>query len=128
MFKYFAHIPAIRYDGPDSTNPLAFRHYNPTENVGGRTMSEHLRFSVASWHTFCGTGSDPFGAGTAWRPWNQPANSMEAAEQRVDAAFEFFTKLGVSYYCFHDRDFAPEGANLTETHRNLERICKRALD
>src|SRR6185503_20537670 len=77
--------------------------------------------SVAAWHTFCGTGADPFGVGTASRPWKTP-------EERIDAAFEFFTKLGAGYYCFHDRDFAPEGATLAETHRTLEKVCRHALD
>jgi xylose isomerase len=120
MKEYFADIPKITYEGPDSKNPFSFKHYDATAKVGGRTMADHLRFSVASWHTFCGTGSDPFGVGTALRPWTTP-------EQRVDAAFEFFTRLGVGYYCFHDRDLSPEGRSLSETHRNLEAICKRAL-
>ena len=119
--NYFPNIAKIEYEGPDSKNPFAFKHYNAGARVGGKTMAEHLRFSIASWHTFCGTGADPFGTGTALRPWKD-------AEQRVDAAFEFFTRLGVGYYCFHDRDFAPEGVDLPETHRILERICKRALE
>src|SRR5262245_49283184 len=128
MSQYFARSPKILYEGPDSKNPFAFHHYDATAKVGGKTMAEHLRFSVASWHTFCGTGSDPFGAGTASRPWNDASTPLQAAEQRVDAAFEFFTKLGAPYYCFHDRDLAPEGKTLSETHRNLEIICKHALD
>src|SRR5262245_2265150 len=121
MNKFFQNIPKIEYEGPDSKNPLAFKHYNPSARIGDKTMAEHLRFSVAAWHTFCGTGADPFGVGTASRPWKTP-------EDRIDAAFEFFTKLGAGYYCFHDRDFAPEGANLGETHRILERLARRLLD
>ncbi len=121
MNKYFSRIPKIEYEGPDSKNPFTFRHYNPAARVGDKTMAEHLRFSVASWHTFCGTGSDPFGVGTAVRPW-------KTAEERVDAAFEFFSKLGTPYYCFHDRDLAPESDSLSETHRILERMCRHALD
>src|SRR4051794_27931470 len=127
MPAYFARIPKIQYEGPDSKNPFAFRHYDHAATVGALTMREHLRFSVAAWHTYCGTGSDPFGAATVSRPWNNAATPIEAAEQRVDAAFEFFTRLGVSYYCFHDRDLAPEGSTPGETQRNLERICKRIL-
>jgi len=121
MTKYFADIPAIQFEGPDSKNPFAFKHYDPSARIGERTMADHLRFSVASWHTFCGTGADPFGVGTAIRPWR-------TTEERVDAAFEFFTRLGVGYYCFHDRDLAPEGATLAETHRTLEKVCRHALD
>jgi len=121
MAKYFQHIPQIAYEGPDSKNSLAFRHYDSTRVIGGKTMAEHLRFSVAAWHTFCGTGSDPFGSATTARPWKTP-------EERVDAAFEFFTRLGVTYYCFHDRDLSPEGGNLAETQRNLEKVCRHALD
>jgi xylose isomerase len=128
MPPYFSHIPKVRFEGTDSQNPFAFRHYNPTAMIGEKTMAEHLRFSVASWHTLCGTGADPFGAGTASRPWNAATTAMEAAEQRVDAAFEFFTRLSVPYYCFHDRDLSPEGDTLSETHRNLEKICRRALE
>src|SRR5215475_5209075 len=119
MADYFD-VPRIQYEGPESKNPLSFKHYDATRKVGENTMAEHLRFSVASWHTLCGTGSDPFGAATVSRPWKSP-------EERIDAAFEFFVKLGTPHYCFHDRDFSPEGTDLSETHRNLERLCRHAL-
>jgi xylose isomerase len=95
--------------------------------VGGKTMAEHLRFAIAYWHTFCSLGTDPFGVGTAVRPWNEASSSMEATEKKLQAAFEFFQKLGIDYYCFHDRDIAPEGGSLSESNTNLERICKHAL-
>jgi xylose isomerase len=122
---YFPDVPAIKYEGPDSTNPLAFRHYNPTEVVDGKTMKDHLRFAVAYWHTMRGTGSDPFGPGTAVRPWEDGTDSVDMALKRVDVAFEFMEKLGVPYYCFHDRDVAPEGKTLAETNKNLDIVAKR---
>lgn len=121
---YFPEVPKIAYEGPDSKNLLAFRHYNPDEIVEGKPMRDHFRFSVAYWHTFRGTGSDPFGPGTAVRPWEDGTDSVEMAIQRVRVAFEFMEKLGVGFYCFHDRDVAPEGANLRETNANLDRVVK----
>jgi xylose isomerase len=122
---YFPDIPRIEYEGPESKNPLAFRHYNPDEVVEGKPMKEHLRFAVCYWHTFRGTGSDPFGPGCAVRPWEDGSDSLEMALKRVDVAFEFMEKLGVPFYCFHDRDVAPEGANLAETNRNLDVVVRR---
>ncbi len=119
----FPEIEKIRYEGPDSRNPLAFRYYNPDEVVEGKPMREHFRFSVAYWHTFRGTGSDPFGAPTMIRPW-EGADTVENAINRVRVAFEFMEKLGVEYYCFHDRDVAPEGKTLAETNRNLDAVVK----
>lgn len=127
MHDFFPGIASIKYEGAASRNPLSFRHYDGNAKVGAQTMREHLRFSVACWHTFCASGSDPFGAGTARRPWNDASSPMEAAEKRLRAVFEFATKIGAEYYCFHDRDIAPEGQTLAETNRNLETICKRAL-
>src|SRR5262245_30100701 len=121
---FFPEISKIRYEGPDSTNPLAFRHYNPDERVEGKTMREFLRFSVAYWHTFRGTGADPFGPGCAVRPWEDGSDSLANAERRVHVAFEFMEKLGVSHYCFHDRDVAPVGKGLRETNANLDRIAR----
>jgi xylose isomerase len=120
----FPDIAKIRYEGPESRNPLAFRHYNPDELVEGRPMREHFRFSVAYWHTFRGTGSDPFGAATMQRPWEAATDSVENAVHRVQVAFEFMEKLGVEFYCFHDRDVAPEGKNLTETNKQLDIVVK----
>lgn len=121
---FFPDIEKIRYEGPDCKNALAFRHYNPDEKVEGRTMKEHLRFSVAYWHTFRGTGNDPFGPGCALRPWEDGTDSVEMAIKRARVAFEFMDKLGVPFYCFHDRDVAPEGKNLKETNANLDRVVK----
>src|SRR5262249_3148506 len=108
--------------GPDSKNPLAFRHYNPDELVDGKTMKEHLRFSVTYWHTFRGAGADMFGVGTAIRPWEDGSPSVEMALRRVRVAFEFMEKLGAQFYAFHDRDVAPEGADLKESNRNLDAV------
>ncbi|MCO6455726.1 MAG: xylose isomerase [Pirellulaceae bacterium] len=120
----FPEIDKIRYEGPDSRNPLAFRWYNADELVEGQTMREHLRFSVVYWHTFRGTGSDPFGAGTMVRPWEDGTDSVENAIRRARVAFEFIEKLGAPFYAFHDRDVAPEGATLAESNRNLDRVVE----
>lgn len=119
---FFPEVEKVRYEGPESTNPLAFRHYNPDEIVDGKSMKEHLRFSVAYWHTLRGTGADPFGPGCAVRPWEDGTDSVDMAIKRVRVAFEFMEKLGAPYYCFHDRDVAPEGASLAETNSNLDKI------
>jgi xylose isomerase len=120
----FPDIKPIAYEGPQSKNPLAFRHYNPDEKVEGTSMRDHFRFSVAYWHTFRGTGSDPFGPGTMHRPWEAKVDSVDNAVKRVSVAFEFMEKLGVEYYCFHDRDVAPEGKSLTESNKNLDQVVK----
>jgi len=120
----FPEIGKIQYEGPTSKNPLAFRHYNAEEVVEGCAMKDHLRFSVAYWHTFRGGGADPFGAPTALRPWDDGSESVENAIQRVRVAFEFFEKLGNHFYAFHDRDIAPEGSSLAETNRNLDAVVK----
>ena len=119
---FFPEVGKIPYEGPQSTNPLAFRHYNADEIVERKPMKEHLRFSVAYWHTFRGTGSDPFGPGTMKRPWEDGTDSVEMAIKRVRVAFEFMDKLGVPFYCFHDRDVAPEGKSLKETNANLDKV------
>lgn len=120
----FPDISRIRYEGPQSKNPLAFKHYDENAVVEGRTMKDHLRFSVAYWHTFRGTGSDPFGPGTMLRPWEAAHDSVENACNRARVAFEFVEKLGAPFYCFHDRDVAPEGATLAETNKNLDAVVK----
>ena len=120
---YFPEIAKIQYEGPKSRNPLAFRWYNPSEVIEGKTMKEHLRFSIVYWHTMRGTGSDPFGPGTAIRPWDDGSNSVDNALTRVEAAFELFQKLDAPYYAFHDRDVAPEGSSLRETNANLQKIA-----
>ncbi len=126
MKQFFPGIKKIRYEGPDSKNPLAFKHYNPNKKVGKKTMKEHLRFSVAFWHTFKGTGSDPFGGPVYDRPWDAADDCMQRAEDTMRAAFEFFTKLGVPFYCWHDRDIAPEADNLKETNKRLKSIVSLA--
>jgi xylose isomerase len=123
---HFPRIPRIAYEGPKSANALAFRHYNPDEVIDGRTMSAHLRFSVAYWHAFRGTGADPFGPGTIQRPWENGANPVAVALVRMDAAFEFFQKIRAPFWCFHDRDIAPEGRSLAESNRNLDRLVAHA--
>jgi xylose isomerase len=124
MAEAFPNISKIQFEGPKSKNPLAFRHYNPEELVEGKTMKDHLRFSVTYWHTFRGMGADMFGAGTAFRPWDDGSNSVANAQNRVRVAFEFIEKLGAPFYAFHDRDVAPEGASLRETNKNLDEVVK----
>jgi xylose isomerase len=121
---YFPEIPKIAYEGPSSKNLLAFRHYNPDEVVEGRKLKDLLRFTVCYWHTFRGTGVDPFGAATLQRPWDDGSNSVENAIKRVDVAFEFIEKLGCPFYAFHDRDVAPEADTLAETNKNLDAVVK----
>ena len=120
----FPGIPKIRFEGPTTKNMLAFRHYNADALVEGRPMRDHLRFAVAYWHTFRGTGSDPFGAPTMLRPWETHGNVLTAAMDRVEVAFEFMEKLGVGFYCFHDRDVAPEGNTLSESHSHLDAVTE----
>ena len=120
--EFFKGIGKIAYEGPDSKNRLAFRHYNPDEQVEGKKMKDHLRFSVAYWHSFCNGCADAFGQPTRQMPWEAAGDPMAAARNRVEACFEFCEKLGVEFYCFHDRDVAPEGASLRETNRNLDEI------
>ena len=124
MAAAFPDVSKIKYEGPDSKNPLAFRHYNQDELVDGRSMKDHLRFAVAYWHTFRGMGGDPFGPGCAVRPWEDGTDSVEMAVKRVRVAFEFMEKLGAPFYCFHDRDVAPEGKTLAETNKNLDAVVK----
>jgi xylose isomerase len=124
MATAFPEISNIGYEGPKSRNPLAFKHYNPAEVVEGKTMREHLRFSVVYWHTFRNRLSDPFGVGTAVRPWDDGTESVSNAQNRARVAFEFIEKLGAPFYAFHDRDVAPEGKNLAETNKNLDAVVK----
>ncbi len=120
----FPDVPQIVYEGPDSKNPLAFRWYNPDEVVEGQTMRDHFRFSVAYWHTFRGTGADPFGPGTMVRPWEDGSDSVDNAIRRARVAFEFMEKLGAPFYAFHDRDLAPEGKSLADTNKNLDAVVR----
>lgn len=126
--EYFPGISSISFEGPESDNPLAFKAYDAERLVGGKTLREHLRFSVAYWHSFCADGGDPFGPGTREYPWKERGGQFDKAEDKLDAAFEFFTKLGVPYYCFHDRDIAPEGATVAESEKYLQHMVERASE
>ncbi len=126
MPDFFTSVPKINYEGPDSKNPFSFKYYNPDEKVLGKTMRDHLRFAVCYWHTFKGLGSDPFGGGTMLRPWNDSSDEMEVAEMTLRAAFEFFTKLGVGFWCFHDHDIAPEAGTLAESNKRLDKMVDLA--
>lgn len=126
--EYFPGIARIQYEGPESDNPLAFKTYDPSRLVGGKTMEEHLRFAVCYWHTFCATGGDPFGPGTRIHPWAEKGDPMDRSRERVDAAFEFFTKLNVPFWCFHDFDLAFEGAGVADSEKNLEQMVGLAKE
>lgn len=124
--EYFKGIPKIEFEGATSDNPLAFKFYDANKKVGDKTMAEHLRFAACYWHTFCAKGSDPFGPDTQVFEWDKANDPMGAASQKMDAAFEFFTKLGVPYYCFHDVDMSPEGASINEYETNLHTMTDMA--
>jgi len=126
--EYFPGIGAIKFEGCASKNPLSFKFYDPEKRVLGKTMKEHLRFAVCYWHSFCGTGSDPFGSGTRDFPWESETTPIEIAKGKLDAAFEFITKLGAPFYCFHDRDIAPEGSTVAESEKNLQTIVALAKE
>ena len=123
MKEAFPDIQKIQFEGPQSRNPLAFKHYNADEVVGGKKMRDHMRFGVAYWHAMRNSLSDPFGAGTAQRPWDDGTDSIANAQRRVWACFEFMDKLGVDYYCFHDRDVAPECATLAESNKAFDAVA-----
>ncbi len=125
---HFPKIQKVSYAGPGSDDPLAFRHYNPDEVIDGKSMKEHLRFSIAYWHSFRGTGADPFGPGTIVRSWESGSDPVSVALTRLDAAFEFFGKIQSPFWAFHDRDIAPEGASLAESNKNLDRIVAHAKE
>lgn len=124
---YFKNIEKIKYEGKDSKNPLAFRWYDENQMVNGKTMKDHFRFAVAYWHSFCGNGADPFGAATRPMPWLDAADSVTRAKDKMDAAFEFISKLGVPYYCFHDVDLIDEGESIEEYERGMSIITDYAL-
>ncbi len=124
--EYFPGIGRIAFEGRDSDQPLAFKWYDENAVVGGRTMKETLRFAIAYWHSFCGTGADPFGAGTHAYPWFAGEDAETRARHKMDAAFEFITKIGAPYYCFHDFDLAEEGGSFAESTRRLEAIVDYA--
>jgi xylose isomerase len=120
--EFFNGIKKIKFEGSKSKNPLAFKYYNPDEILLGKKMKDHLKFSMAYWHTFTYLGVDPFGKETMERPWDQGKDGLDKSKERIRAAFEFMEKLGLEYFCFHDRDIAPEGKNIEETNKNLDII------
>ena len=124
--SWFENVPNIPYEGPNSDNPLAFTHYNADEMVAGKSMRDHLRFAVCYWHAMRGTGADPFGVGCRSMPWSVADDEMQAAHQTMDAMFEFVTKLGAPFWCFHDRDIAPECDDLAETNAKLDEMIDHA--
>ena len=124
--EYFPGIQKIKFEGKDSDNPLSFKYYDSEKLVNGKPMKEHLRFATAYWHTFCGTGGDPFGPGTKIYPWDVTNDPIQSAHQRLDAAFEFFTKLGTEFFCFHDRDMSPERKDVKETNKLLHDFSELA--
>ncbi len=128
MSEFFPNIKNIRYEGPSTKNALAYRYYNPTQQILGKTMAEHLRMSVCYWHSFCWPGSDIFGEATFDRPWLRATDPMQLAEQKLTAAFEFISKLGFPFFAFHDRDAAPEGKTLKESNDNLLHIVDKMAE
>jgi len=125
--EYFQGIGKIAYEGKGSDNPLAFKYYNAQQIVGGKSMADHFRFATAYWHTFCGTGMDPFGAPTKEFPWLESTDAVQQAKDKMDAAFEFITKIGTPFYCFHDFDLVEEGNTLSESESRLQIISDYAL-
>lgn len=124
--EYFNGVGNIKYEGKESTNQLAFKYYNPEKIVAGKTMKDHFRFAIAYWHSFCGTGNDPFGPGTKVYPWNEKKDAIGRGKDKMDAAFEFITKIGAPYYCFHDFDLIDEGGSLLESGKRLQSIIDYA--
>lgn len=126
--EYFKGIGRIKFEGKETDNPLAFRWYDENRMVGGKTMKEHFRFAVAWWHSFCNTGNDPFGAPTKNFPWLTASDPMQIANEKMDAAFEFITKMGIPFFCFHDYDLVAEGETLSESENRLQKITDYALE
>ncbi|WP_308990790.1 xylose isomerase [Mariniflexile litorale] len=122
--EYYKGIGDIKFEGKESDNPLAFKYYNPDQVVAGKTMREHFKFAIAYWHTFCGQGSDPFGPGTQNFEWDKSSDAVQAAKDKADAAFEFITKMGFGYYCFHDYDLIQEGSTFAESESRLATITE----
>tara|TARA_Y200000002_G_scaffold335903_1_gene303725 strand:+ start:1035 stop:2348 length:1314 start_codon:yes stop_codon:yes gene_type:complete len=122
--EYYKGISKIKFEGPESDNPLAFKYYDPEKVVAGKTMKEHFKFAIAYWHSFCGVGSDPFGPGTQNFEWDKSPDPVQAAKDKADAAFEFISKMGFEYFCFHDYDLIKEGSNLIESEKRLNTIIE----
>ncbi len=125
--EYFKGVDSVKYEGPNTKNPLAFRYYQPKKKVMGKSMASHFKFAAAYWHSFCNTGGDPFGTGTRVLPWNTASDPVERAKNKVDAAFEFMSKLQIKYYCFHDVDLVDEGKDLSESRKRLMEVADYAL-
>ncbi|MFO7922536.1 MAG: xylose isomerase [Bacteroidales bacterium] len=126
--EYFRGIGKIKYEGPESKNPLAYRFYDENKVVAGKKMKDHFRFAVAYWHSFCGTGGDPFGPGTKRFPWDQDTDPVARAREKMDAAFEFITKMGIPFYCFHDYDLVDEAGTVTESEKRLRTMVEYAKE
>jgi xylose isomerase len=122
--EYFEGIPSISFEGPDSKNPLAFKYYQPEKEIAGKKMKDHLRFACAYWHSFGNLGNDPFGIGTKSFPWLEASDPIQRAKDKMDAAFEFITKLGMNYFCFHDYDLVDEASTLAESEKRLQTIAE----
>lgn len=123
---FFPSIDKIKFEGKESTNPFAFKFYDESKIVAGKSMKEYFRFAIAYWHTFCGTGNDPFGPGTKQFPWDTNADAIQRAKDKMDAAFEFITKIGAPFYCFHDFDLIDEGSSIAESEKRLQTIVAYA--
>ena len=123
---YFPGIKSIQFEGPDSRNPLAFRFYDADRVVAGKPLKDHLKFACAYWHSFCNAGADPFGEGTRIFPWNEAPDAISRAKGKMDAAFEFMSKLGLGYFCFHDFDLVEEGDSLSQSAQRLDMITDYA--
>ena len=126
--EYFKAVEKVAFEGKDSDNPFAYKYYDENQLVGSKSMKDHLRFAVAYWHTLCGTGGDPFGPGTRQFPWDQSKDVVQRAKDKMDAGFEFITKLGIPYYCFHDFDLIDEGSSLAESGERLNLITDYAKE
>ena len=120
--EYFKGIGKIKYEGKNSDNPFAFKYYDPEKIIAGKSLKEHFKFAVAYWHSFCGQGADPFGVGTQEFPWDTAKDPLQAAKNKADAAFEFLSKIGFEYFCFHDFDLIAEGQSLSESEKRVEKI------
>jgi xylose isomerase len=128
MTEYFAGLGKIQYEGSNTKNPLAFRFYDENKTIAGKTLKDHLRFAMAYWHTMCGTGGDPFGPGTKLFPWNMGKDFGTRAKAKMDAAFEFMSKIGITFYCFHDFDLVEEGDSIVESERRLRMMIDYAKE
>ncbi|WP_245645860.1 apurinic/apyrimidinic endonuclease family protein [Niabella ginsenosidivorans] len=124
--EYFKGIPQVKYEGPESNNPLAFHWYDENRVVAGKTLKEHLRFACAYWHSFCNDGNDPFGPGTHIFEWNSNPDAIQRAKDKMDAAFEFITKMSLPFYCFHDVDLVDYGTDVQENEKRLQALVAYA--